>query len=365
MNIIKDKFGTRTGCPAPGEIQIGNEGETETEMKETVDMVINEKMRVNERLPITYPGTKIYENAVKRGLIGDEWEYLQNLDFQADIWDYSWSKKDYVNISGIPNDRFWETVAKELRRFNTFNLTHFVARKMTYTYTFGMLIKVTGVCAECGSAVTFVAPRKMLGIRTYCRDCFRTVQFNLYELPEFNSHYRHLCTELQKANRLAVVGTRIEASFMLQYDYFKLDYRLLVAFVELDKKASGISDFCHLPRIRMEGLPEVQPDTILIVDDPFGNAELKVRKFYLKKNLQPPRILLLLPDDERPFVRLVGFVRRHTAATILNKCLVIPAIQIPIMIAEAKAWILEMLKSHYDAFNKNAFTRTLLENVRR
>lgn len=353
------------GLPCEGTIQVGNEGETENEIKETIDMVINEKMRVNERLPITYPGTKIYDNAVKRGLIIDEWEYLQRLSFFADTWDYSWSKKYYINISDIPDDRFWETVVAELRRFNTFNLTHYVPRNMTYSFKFGMLIKVSGECSECGSAVTFVTPRKMLGIRTYCRDCYRTVQFNLYELPEFNAHYRRLCTELQKAERLAIVSTKIEASYMLQYDYFKFNYCSLVAFVEIDNKASGIPDFCHLPRIRMEDLSEVQPDTILIVDDQFGNAELKVRYFYLKKNLQAPRILHLLPDNLRPYTRLLGFIRRHASATVLNKCLVTPSIQIPLLIADAKAWLLTMLKSHYDAFNKNAFTRMLLERVRR
>jgi hypothetical protein len=354
------------GVPAEGSFLVGNEGETEADIKETVDMVTSEKMRVKERLPVIYPGTKIYEHAVKRGLIVDEWEYLQRLDFTADIWDYSWSKKDYVNISDIPNDRFWDIVVGELRRFNTFNLTHFVPRNMTYTYTFGTFIKVTGVCAACGGAVTFVTPRKMLGIRTFCRQCFRTVEFNLYELPEFSGHYRHLCAELQKANRIAIVGTKTEASYMLQYDYFKLDYRVLVAFVGIDKKASetsGISDFHHLPRIRMEGIIDVQPDTLLIVDDQCGDAELKIRKFYLKKNLLPPRILHLLPDKKRPYARLLRFVGRHAAPTIRNKSIVFPAIQIPLLIAEVKARFLMMMKSQYDALNKNAFIRMLLEKV--
>jgi anaerobic magnesium-protoporphyrin IX monomethyl ester cyclase len=352
------------GLPCEGTFQVGNEGETEAEVKESVDMVTGEKMRVNERLPITYPGTTIYENAKKRGLIGDEWDYLQRLSFVADLWDYAWSKKEYVNISDIPNDRFFATIIGELRRFNTYNLTHFVPRNMTYSYTFGMLIKVTGECAECGSSVTFVSPRKMLGIRTYCRNCFRPVQFNLYELPAFNDHFLHMCAELRKVGSLAIVGTKIEASFMLQYDYFKLNYSALVAFVEIDKKPSGISDFCHLPRIRMEGLPGMRPDTLLIVDDPFGDAELKVRAFYLKKNLQPPLILHLLPDEKRRFGRIVKFVRRHTKATILNKCLVVPAIQIPLVLAEMMTWFLMMVKSHYDVMNKNAIARTLLHKVR-
>jgi hypothetical protein len=353
------------GLPCLGTSLVGNEGETEAEIKETVDMVIGEKMRTIEVVICTYPGTKIYENAVKRGLIIDEWEYLQRLNFTLDIWENSSSKKDYLNISNIPNDRFWEAVLGEWRRFNTFNLTHFVPRNMTYSFKFGMLMKVTGVCAQCGSVVTFVTLRKMLGIQTYCRNCFRTVEFNLYELPEFNGHYRRLCAELRKTDRLAIVGTRTEAEILLKYDYFALKYRSLAAFVEIDKKPSGISDFFQLPRIRMEGLPAIKPDTLLIVDDQFGNAEFKIRNFYLTKDLQPPRILHLLPDEKRPLARLVQFAGRRTAPTFLNKYLVFPAIHIPLLIPEVKAWLLTMLKSYYNVLNKNAFIQMLLEKVRR
>ena len=351
------------GLPCVGTFLVGNEGETEAELKETVDMVTGEKMRALENLICTYPGTKIYENAIKRGLIGDEWEYLKRLNFIADIWNYSWSKKDYLNISDIPNDRFLETVVTELRRFNTFNLTRFVPRNMTYSKKFSILIRVTGVCAECGSVVTLVTLRKMLGMHTFCRDCFRPVEFDLYEMPEFNGHYKWLCAELQKTNKLAIVGTKTEAISLLKYDHFKLNYRSLAAFVEIDKKASGISDFCHLPRIRMEGLPAMKPDTILIVDDQLGDAELKIRSFYLKKSLKPPRILHLLPDKKRPYARLLQFVGRHAAPTIWNKCLVFPSIQIPLLIAGMQARLILTAKSHYDALHRNACMRMLLKKA--
>ncbi len=353
------------GLPCLGTSLVGTEGETEADIKETVDMITSEKMRTIEVLICTYPGTKIYENAIRRGLITDEWEYLERLNFTDDIWDFSVSKKGYLNISAIADDRFWETVVAQWRRFNTFHLTHFVPGNMTCSRKLGILMKVSGECAECGNAVTIVVQRKMLGIQTYCRHCFRTMEFNLYELPQFRGHYRHLCAVLQKTERLAVVGTKNEAIFMLKYDYFKLDYRSLAAFVEIDRKPSGISEFCHLPRIRMDGLPAVNPDTLLIVDDQFGDSELKVRNFYLKKNLQPPRILHLLPDDKRPFARVLGFVRKNTAATGWNKCLILPAIRIPIVIAETREWFFTMLRKHFELVKKNALLRMLPEWVRR
>ncbi len=351
------------GLPCQGTFMVGNEGETEDEIKETIDMVTGNELRVNQRLVITYPGTKIYEHALKRGLIADEWRYLERLDFICEVWDRSQSKKDYINITDIPDEKFWDIVIRELRRFNTFSLTHYNAKNISYEYVFGMLIRVTGACAKCGSPVTFVTPRKIIGIKSACRACFRTVEFNLYELDEFKAHYRLLCTELQKAEKVAIAGTKAEASYMLQYDYFHFNYRVLAGFIEIDEKASDLSDFFHLPRIRMDELPQVMPDTILIVDDQFDNAELKIRYFYIRKNLPPPRILHLLPDEKRPHARLVGFLRSHTAATAPNKCRVFPAIQIPIAIAEMQMWFLTTLKSHYEALNKNAVIRMLLEKV--
>jgi anaerobic magnesium-protoporphyrin IX monomethyl ester cyclase len=345
------------GLPCVGGFLVGNEGETQAEIRETVDMVTKEKMRALDTLVCTYPGTKIYENAKKRGLIGDEWEYLKNLDFLANIWDYSWNKKDYVNISDIPSDRFWETVVTELRRFNTFNLAHFVPGNMTYACKFGFLIKVTGQCAGCGCPVTFITGRKTLGIQTYCRDCFRTVEFNLYHLPELSGHFQQLCAELREAKKLAVIGTKAEATSLLRYDYFKLNYAALAAFVETSKKASGNSDFYHFPRIRMEGLPDLKPDTLLIVDDRFGTAELKVRQFYLKKNLLPPRILHLLPDEKRPLRRLLRLSRAHPSPTNLNKCIVFPAIQVPLLIEGMQTRLINLVRSNLQAVQRNAAVR--------
>ncbi len=359
------KTAETAGLPCEGSIQVGNEEETEEDIKKTIDMVTDGKMRVNERLPIIYPGTKIYKNAVDRGLIKNEWEYLQNLDFTADIWDYSWPKKRYLNISAIPTERFWKTVLAELRRFNTFNLRNFAAKNISYSYKYNMFIRVNGLCAECGSEVSFVTPKKILGVRTYCRKCFRTVQFNLYELPEFRDHYNRLRIRLREVKRLAVIGTRIEATYMLQYDYFGLNYDSIVAFVETDKKPSVVSDFCHIPTIPIEKLPELNADALLIVDDPFGSVEMKVRSFYLKKYMIPPAIYLLLPDEKLPYHNIVRFIRKHSDPTVWNRIIVIIAIQLPVFFGNLQGRLLSVIKAHYGMFNKNRILRNLLQIVQR
>lgn len=150
---------------------------------------------------------------------------------------------------------------------------------------------------------------------------------------------------------------------MLKYDYFKCNYGSLAAFVEIDKKPSGISDFFHLPRIRIDDLSQFLPDTILIVDDHFGDAELKIRHFYLKKNLKPPRFFHLFPDNERPYPGITGFVRNHMAATVINKCLVAQALLLHSIISGPKELLLKFIKLNYYALLRVGLFRRLLEKV--
>jgi radical SAM superfamily enzyme YgiQ (UPF0313 family) len=352
------------GLPCIGGMLIGNEGETEAELKETVDMVTGEKMRAVEALVCTYPGTKIFENAKKRGLVGDEWDYLECLDFFPDIWDYSKSLENYLNISDIPNDRFLKTAISQLRRFNTFNLTNFAPKNISCSPVWGMRVKMAGNCGACGSPVALVTSRRMLGLQTSCGNCFRPVEFNLYAMPEYADHYRYLCAELQKAKRLAIAGTKTEAMGFLKYDYFKVNYNSLTAFVEMEKKTSGVPDFRQVPRIRMDGLPTVNPDSILIVDDLFGDAELKLRNYYLKLDLQPPRILHLLPDEKRPYAGVLRLIRKHSSPTFGNKCLILCTLRIPLLLARIYAWFVATAKKYYPALVGNALVQMLLEKVR-
>jgi hypothetical protein len=256
-------------------------------------------MNAGESLTNAYPGTLIYKNAVKRGLIKDEWDYLQQLKFGCDIWDYTWINRRHLNISEIPNERFWGVIIRELRRYNTFLLNRFKVKNIRYKLPFGLLIKAEGFCPDCGGSVYVVSRRSLLGLKAWCRNCFQTVIFNLYELEEFKTHFVQLRAVLQKAKRLVISGTMKEAVSMLRYDYFGLDYDRIVGFVEVDDKKNHSPDFIYKPKLKKADLLDANPDTILIVDDYIQDAELIIRHLYLKKNLIPPSIVHLWPDSKR------------------------------------------------------------------
>lgn len=335
------------GLPCNGTFMIGNEGETEADLKETIDMVINEEMNAGESLTNAYPGTLIYKNALNRRLINDEWDYLQQLRFGADIWDYRWENRRHMNISEISNEHFWDTIIKELRRYNTFLLNRFKAKNITYKFPFGLLIEAMGSCPDCGGKVSVVSYRSLLGLKGFCRDCFQTVIFNLYELKEFAGHFELLRAVLQEARGLVILGTMKEAVSILRYDYFGLDYNKIIGFVEINDKKNHSAGFIYKPKLRMADLLNVRPDTILIVDDYFQDAGLIIRRFYLKKNLLPPRIIHLWPDSKRYNGRLIHLFETYKVSGILDKIYFSLAIQLLLFWGALKKVFLNILMSAY------------------
>jgi anaerobic magnesium-protoporphyrin IX monomethyl ester cyclase len=94
----------QAGLPCCGTFMLGNEGENEEDLKQTIDMVTSEEMDCDGSVANAYTGTLIYKNAIKRGLIKDEWEHLQRSGRWGNYF-YALMRKLYINISDIPDDR--------------------------------------------------------------------------------------------------------------------------------------------------------------------------------------------------------------------------------------------------------------------
>ena len=87
------RMAREAGVPCTGSFMVGNEGETEKEIRESIDMVLSEGMNADAGLTSSYPGTLIYKSALKRGLVNDEWAYLQKFKFACSVWDWGWIPK--------------------------------------------------------------------------------------------------------------------------------------------------------------------------------------------------------------------------------------------------------------------------------
>ena len=310
------RFAREAGLPCNGTFMVGNEGETEEDLKQTIDLVISEEMNTGESLMNVYPGTLNYKNALKRGLIKDEWAYFRQLRFGCGIWETDWiNRSNYLNISEIPNERFWDVIVKELRRYTTFIFHRYQARDVEYKGIWGgSRMKATGLCPKCGYQVVLFSQFKLVETENFCLNCFSKVVFNLYKSKDLASQFELLCKELKEAERLVILGTDSNASDMLRIDRFGLNYDRIMGFLEIKKRQVSYSSFINMPRLQIKDISKIQPDIILVADDQVGDAELLLKLFYSKQGVQPPRILHLIPDKKRWSLRLTHLIDKFIAS---------------------------------------------------
>jgi len=305
----------RAKLPCLGTFMIGNEGENEEDIKETIDMVINEEMNCDASLTDAYPGTQIYRNALKKGLIRDEKDYYGNVFFTPGPYNLSWRNREtYLNISDIPNDRFWSVIFNELRRFYTFLFNRFQVLNVKYKVSWlCKTVKVTGTCCECGNPIKIFSDYDLLGQLTYCPKCYSVLYVDYYKLKDFSKHFELLCKKLKSTEKLVIVGVQLQAVNILRYDHFGLNYEKIRGFFDPKEREDSAPLFAFLPRLQMKNLLNILPDTILIADDVAGNAELKLKIFYSKNKIDIPEILHLVPDEKSFSFKMIRFIDRFAA----------------------------------------------------
>lgn len=309
------RIANEIGLPCSGSFMVGNEGETEKEIRESVDMVLNEGMTSGTSFTSSYPGTLIYKQALKRGLITDEWEYLKNFKFASDVWDWGWiDRSSYVNITDIPNENFWNTIVNELRRFHTSLFNKYEAKNTKFRFLFNALcIEAKGLCSYCGQKTVSHLPFTFLEMEAYCPRCFRQVYFNIYKCKKFIKHFNLLRKELNNADNLVISGTNSEASAFLRLDRFTVDYSKIKGFLEVMPRTVWNNMFINKPRIKFDDLTGIKPDIILVVGDNIGHSASLIKQFYFKKGLKAPKILHLFPRSKlwdfilKYFINIIGY----------------------------------------------------------
>lgn len=305
--------------PCYGTFMVGNESETEEDLKKTVDLVISEDLDTDAMLTDAYPGTLIYKNAIKRGLIKDEWTHLNTVSFITSLYDLN-TKKNYVNISDIPQDRFWNVIYTQMRRFNTHFYNRYKAKDVRFDFSRSReTVKVSGACPTCGCRVEKTDSFNILSQRWFCPECFTWVSFDLYTTPGMSEHRNMLSAELQRSKKLVLNGTGFQSMNLIKYDHFGLPYDAIAGFIDTNPLKDGYPLFTDRKRLTIKELKNVLPDTILITDDPAGNSELMLRLFYLRSGIPLPTILHVLPDNMRPWGKIMRAISRQNnfVATVL------------------------------------------------
>jgi hypothetical protein len=304
------------GISVQGTFIVGAEGETEKELAKTIDMVIEDDMYTDGSLMDVYPGTLAYKNALRKGLITDEWYHLTHTAFNSaysmfnDNWITTLSldgKNEYVNVSDIPNEVFWPTMYRQLRRFETHNFNKYQLQKMKFNRPKSALLKhtinVSGVCTECGHNISKKIRFDVIGNLFNCDNCCIANYVHYYKNKDFIDHKDFLTEQLRNSNRIVFIGLN---KSVIRYDLFNIDY---------DNSVLGLIDPIRLDNfypyskneLEVKSLTDLNPDCIFIVDENIENIELEIKLKYMNAKIKQPNIVHSLPDSMRPLIYFLRY----------------------------------------------------------
>lgn len=275
---------------------VGNEGETEEDLKSTIDLVISEKINTDFSLVRTYPGTLIYRHALNKGMIKNEWEYLYTpLDFPSFTATRTIS---YLNISSIPDSSFWRIISEQCRRFYT-NYQRLFRLKNPRIWMRWFGLEIQGNCTHCENMVTLRkygnTAANIFNIIGNCHNCRSPVTLDLYGHEPYRSHKEKLKMIIQKSDTIILCGNNLNISEFLTNNSLDLDYSFVIGICNLNEEDIGawISDKQIYSFYEMQ---KIKPDVILIIDDPRElSHELHIRMRYVGQDCVIPQILHALP----------------------------------------------------------------------
>lgn len=300
--------------PANGTFIVGNEGETEEDIKRTIDLVIEEEINTGESLMYVYPGTAAYDNALKKGLIKNEMDHLKKATkiytglFSPNV------KENHLNISNIPDDQFLDIAIREVRRYNTFVFNRYPVQELSCKIEIKgreVIMVMDGKCHECGfdvrntyniiNALEYIG---FLGLgandRYICPKCFKQLSFNIYSCKEMIELMKHLCflkEQISQKNKIIICGINGDATFILRINLLDLDYKKIHGFIDVTKQYRD-KYYVNYPVFRVKDIMNLNPDCILMVDS-ISDSERVIRRFYDKKNIPAPEFLYLCDNQLR------------------------------------------------------------------
>ncbi|MFH0986170.1 MAG: radical SAM protein [Candidatus Omnitrophota bacterium] len=268
----------RIGMPYECNVMVGSEGETQEDLKQTFDMLIEAEMFSNINLTIAYPGTLIYRHAKEKGLITDEYAYLANLKY-TDLADHEIARKSYLNLSAFPDtEALHNGIMLEVRRYLKFMEERFpCAPRLDLSrdsYEYSALCPVCGQRSEIGK--DFGNWRwDGLVLRLVCRHCFNVSFSRIGSRTGFEK----VAKELQAAHRVLVFGTGMNARSILAHGVPGLDLHKIIGFVDPYAVAKDNAKFFFYPQYGLDQMKDLKPDVVLVTDMPYQDALILKSKF--------------------------------------------------------------------------------------
>ncbi|MDQ1353407.1 MAG: anaerobic magnesium-protoporphyrin monomethyl ester cyclase [Acidobacteriota bacterium] len=305
-----------------GDFIIGFEGETEQDIKKTIDLLIELDVNGDGAILYVYPGTEVYKNACQKGLIKDELGHLQKITRLFTSIHSPHIKRDIFNVTGMSDSDFVEVATRELRRYLTFKFSRNQIVDPGYRmYLMGenILMRIVGKCSTCGNMITILhkvsSGREYHGIlgdgvysRFLCPHCFSSAAINIYNCTKttnLKEYFNELKKKISLYKRIILIGTNQDTSLMLRIDLFGIDYNNILGVFDIAGNFQG-EYFFTLPVLNKKDVDALKPDFLLVTDCTVDPAHIK--QLFCASDNRTPEIVFLADDITRG--KIESFMKR-------------------------------------------------------
>ncbi|WP_235956892.1 B12-binding domain-containing radical SAM protein [Fundidesulfovibrio magnetotacticus] len=282
------KAANLAGILTTGAIMFGSEGETEKHIQGTADFIIENDLYCTFFSMVTaYPGTAIYQRALRRGLISDEVAYLSNLEelqCEQGLHNgllYGKTKNyDRINVSEVDDSRLYSVVMQQMRRINTHYLEKFTLQNFDPDTG-------SGECPFCASQVKVpLSPFPL--VKAFCSQCRMIASVNYFQYSPLSRQAEMLSAVLRDKN-IVVYGRGENARILRTHNLFGVEQGQYVCHVDGPTKDHY---YFENPIVSIGDLGKLKYDVILLAD-----AVPWTRKMLSSRGIPEETILDLLPPE--------------------------------------------------------------------
>ncbi len=299
---------------------INNELETEEDIELTMNLLDELDIRGGLSYTIPYPGTVIYKNACRKGMIPDEYKWLTDInklnhaDFLTDFLFQEDAERVpfFPNLTDMPHDRWVDTLLKAAAHvYNRYTLqSKALFRRDGKTF-------IKGNCPICGleseHEINLLSPivRNLLcpnAIKPslYERSCNNDSRFtaHVFSIPAIAAHAASVDEKLAAApGKIGLVGDPFIFKFLVGHQVFSFSFRKVAGVSTRSAERIGQYAFslqglpgpANTRLIPLKDLVAMAPDYILVTEMPPG--ALAVRDQLVSLGYDPAKILLMTPAD--------------------------------------------------------------------
>jgi anaerobic magnesium-protoporphyrin IX monomethyl ester cyclase len=244
------------------------EGETLAETRETYEFLLSNEVFSIPNLTSAYPGTSIFKQAKVRGLVKDEWEYARVLEFKSMLTNEDFSFDNYINISALDDEHFYQQVYGEFRRYMYKAMDIVQADDLQISTDIeNQQLVIHGKCKNCGHHVE----RRVLHGSTdinylsnlyNCLSCQKYVYLNPLALSGHKDHSERVREALSASGKVLIYGVGSNANGFFYYNPYGVSADKVVGFVDhYSPESSG--HFKYMSLLKASQLGDYDFDLIL------------------------------------------------------------------------------------------------------